>query len=415
MIATRLAIPLSVNPARQQLWRAIGAVSLTLGCLLLGYLLNRAILTRSSAHSWPVTATAEIRVIKTPQTATLLQAQFGHYQLLPGTPWTVSDALSWTQRELIVFIQNDAIIGLSVDGKLPESVYASLDNFDLSASQTGQRTHLLPNHTVLSDHKLWHTSFWLLWPVFDGEVVTRYSDQIVSLPFSLNTDQFDLRVNMAAYSPSSHHLVLPENTRHLGSFTLPSTLTTALIPATPNANFPGLQLLAGKLANQPLDILVGQDAKGISLAVSAATSGFTLEELGTIASETVGFQNLSTLALTKDSFPNSLEIHSVGDVNVNLENSNGLAIAVAENQNQDIFRLSQTPSQLIMSNRPAQISQTVARNPNTCLRNPDGFIEPKQLVNALPWPLDSRLQVLSEVSLTAEMIAFKLHHVRFCW
>lgn len=412
----RLAIPLYTNPARQKLWRAIGFLVMVGVSILLGYLLDRALHTRASAQRWPAQATTQIRLIKTPRSTQLVEQDFGSLQLLPGTPWSLSEALSWSKREFIVYTNADEVIGLSVDGNVPSSVYASLDNLGWQSLKEGRHTLIIPSAAGGLSDAISRTNFWLLWPAFAGDISLKQPGQTsASIPFHISAKHhLDFPVNMEAFIPKTQ-LTLPEGAELSGSFTLPPSLAGAWIPKTIPHTFPGLQLLSDHTATSSLDILIGQDDFGPAFVLAANTTDLTLDELGKIATEGLGSQNLSTTVLTIDDLPDSLEIRSPSQINVELDNSDGLEVAVAEDVNGQIFRLTQSSNQLLVSNRAPVIGLVSTAYTSECLRHPAGYLKPAQLLDQLTPDLVFQGQTLFTQLQAAREIAFRKNHLRICW
>ena len=357
----------------------------------------------------------EIRLIKTPRTERLVAHDLGDLQALPGTPWSLNDAMSWSKREFIIYADANDVVGLSVDGKLPKNVYTSVANYGWRIIDDGRKTLIVAQlDNPLPAER--HNNLWLTLPLFDGAVMLRTANnEVARLPFHLsNNHNVSFPLDMRAFIPS-RSLALSNETEILGSFALPGGLADAFLPANVAMTFPGLRLLSEQTSPAGIDLLLGQDAAGVALALATTATKLTLEELGEIASEGIGTQNLSTLALTIDGLPTSLEIRNQDQIDVTLDNSGGLNVAVAKNSTGQLFRLTQSADQLIVSNRAPVIGLISAKNLSRCLHKPAGFIRPRALAENASLQSETSSQTLFGRLQGANEIAFKKNRLRICW
>jgi|GEM_PF-2670688 len=416
MISDRLAIPLNSNPARQKLWRAVGFLGLALGAIVLGYVIDRMIHFRSLPQRWPAEANLELRLIKTPRTIRLVEEGFAGVQALPGTPWDISDALAWSKREFILYSDGESVIGMVIDGKMPEETLASLQTWGWSSVAVGRRTLVIREDSAEPAAARRHMNFWLTLPVFDGSVTIKDSTGHASgLPFRFSSaTSLDFRVNMGSFTPATK-LSLPIGTKLLGSFALPEDLSGAFLPSSVPATFPGLQLLSRQAKQAPIDVLLGNDTLGPAFVLAMPTAGLTLEELGAIATEGASLQDLSTTALTTEGLSTSTEIRSSANIDVNLNNENGLLVAIAQNPAGQTFRLTQSGTQLIVSNRSTNIGLELAEYSGSCLRKPAGFLAPSTLSTTMPSLNFSQGYHIINHLLQADEIAYRKNWLRICW
>ena len=416
MITDRLAIPLNSNPARQKLWRAVGLLGLVLGAIVLGYMIDRAVHYRSLPQRWPAEASLEFRLIKTPRTTRLVEEGFAGVQALPGAPWDLSEALAWSKREFILYSDGENLLGLAVDGQIPAEAQASLENWGWTSIQVGRRTLVSRVNSAEPTAAERHINLWLTLPIFDGSVTVKNdSESTDSVPFRFSSPtSLDFPVNMGSFSPTTK-LSLPIGTQLLGSFALSEDLSGAFLPSSVPATFPGLQLLSQQAKQAPIDLLLGNDELGSAFVLAMPTVGLTLEELGAIATEGASLQDLSTTALTTEGLSTSTEIRSSTKIAVNVSNENGLLVAIAENPAGQLFRLTQSDTQLIVSNRATNIGLELAEYSGSCLHKPIGFLAPEALNTHLPSINFSQGHHVISHLLHAEEIAYRKNWLRICW
>ncbi len=407
---------MQTNPARQKFWRAVGLGTFLLTAVLLGYSIDRAIHYRSSAEHWPISASFRARVIKTPRISKQVTETFAGVQALPGTPWDLPTALSWSKRELLVFSDGEKVVGLSVDGQLPDEVYSSLVNWGWTSHVIGRKTIIVANNTQIAESFEHHRNIWLLLPIFDGDLVVKQGNQsTINLPYRFSAGRsLDFPVKTEAFTPSVA-LAMPSDTEFIGSFALPNTLFSLFLPTSVSASFPGLQTLTTGLGSESIDILLGQDEQGMAFAAAIKSPHLTLEQLGAIATEGVSLQNLSTTALTIDTLPNSLEIRGEGNIDVQLNNTDGIDLAIASTTNQSIFRLTQSSEQLILSNRETVIGPISAKYSGNCLRKPRGFLKPQALHEQLAGLNSTTARDVVTYIGESEEVAFSKNWLRICW
>lgn len=411
----RLAIPLSTNPTRQKFWRVVGLLVMIVTCAGIGFGLDRMWHYRSSTARWPSEATLEFRVIKTPRTTNLVQDQFGSTQALPGAPWTITEAMTWSKREFNLYADANKVVGLRVDGQIPNAIQAALPSWGWQTTKTGQQTLIYKINANEPLPSARHTNSWLLIPYFDGAVtVLSANAEVKSLPFHLSHSGLTLPVNMEQHIPTTN-LALPEETSLLGSFALSAEESGTFFPQNISATFPGLESLSRTSLQDGVDLLLGVDDTGLAFLAAGKTTNLDLEQLGAIATEGLALQNLSTTALTSDDFAHVTEIRSSGDISVDVNTNNDLSTAVAKNATGEVFRLTQSPANLIISNRPTNIGVRQAKYNSTCLKRAAGFIKPIELLTQVP-TLAGTLGSSPEAKLMhASEIAFRKHWLKICW
>lgn len=416
MIADRLSIPLNENPARQKFWRAVRFLVLLVGTVILGYLIDRAIHYRSSPQRWPAEANLEIRLIKTPRTIRLVEDGFAHIQALPGAPWSFSEVLHWSKREFVVYANDEQVIGLVVDGDIPAESLASLPDWGWKTVRVGTHTLIIAAASLDPSSVERNYNLWLTLPLFNGSLTLKDVNlETQALPFRLSSaTSLDFPVSTKAFIPKSK-LILPSETELIGAFSLPAELSTALLPTGVSESFPGLKNLSAQASKQGLDIVLGQDTRGVAFVLSIPSTGLSLEELGEIVTEGAALQNLSTSVLTNNNLPASTEIRNLGDIVVDVGNNDGLAVATAKTVAGDVFRLTQSGNQLIASNREPTIGLTAAKYNGTCMQNPDGFLYPNHLFKTLPGLQNAPDNTLITYLSQAKEVSFRKHWLRICW
>lgn len=417
MPADRLAIPLHENPARQKFWRAVGFFGLLVGAVILGYFVDRAIHYRSSSQRWPHEANLEVRLIKTPRTTKLVNEGYSAVQALPGTPWSIAEALSWSRREFILYFDNETVVGMAIDGDLPEETHSALQLWGWETVAVGKRTLIIQTGDAEPNTGEKNTNIWLTIPIFDGGVTMKSpnNDKAQSVPFRLSSAySLDFPVNTEAFISKSN-LALPSDTVLTGSFTLPADFSDSLLPESVPASFPGLQTLGRQASLSGVDVLIGQDSIGTAFVMAMPLTGLSLEEMGEIVTEGVSLQNLSTFALTSGDLPTRLEIRGADEVTVDVSNNDGIAVAVAKTAEGDIFRLTQTRQQLILSNREPVIGLSSATYTGTCLKRPDGFLSPATLLSNLPLQPRTHGYSITDHVRNAREVAYQKNWLRVCW
>ncbi|HRH31738.1 MAG TPA: hypothetical protein PLK06_00225 [bacterium] len=416
MSRERLAIPLSTNPTRQKFWRVVGLLILATVCLTLGLLIDRMWHYRSTAAQWPANATAELRIIKTPRTSTLVENQFGNAtQVLPGSPWTITEAMAWSAREFNLYVNTNEIVGVRVDGDIPSDVQSALKNWGWKTLVYRQQTLIYRDDAADPLPAARHVNPWLTIPYFNGTYTTiSAGGKATSLPIHISPTGVTLPVNMERFIPTAT-LTLPEDTEIVGSFSIPKEESRAFFPQNISAAFPGLQLLNETSLQSGFDLLLGIDNAGLAFLAAGKATNFNLEQLGAIATEGVALQNLSTTALTSDDFTNVTEIRSTGDASVDVNADNSLSSAVAKNSSGDVFRLTQSPTGLIISNRPTNIGKKQMGYNSTCLKHASGFIKPLNLLTQIPTLEGTLGNSPSAKIMHANEIAFRKHWLKICW
>lgn len=411
----RLAIPLSTDPTRQKIWRVVGLLMTVLVCFSVSFLIDRLWHYRSTAARWPAEATLEFRVIKTPRTVRLVEEQFGDSQALPGAPWAIIEALTWSKREFSIYADAGSIVGLRVDGEVPASVQSAFTNWGWQMLTYGNQTLIYRLGAADPLPSAHHTNFWLTVPYFDGTFTALSTNsQAKTLPFHMSQDGLMLPVNMEHYIPTAN-LALPEDTQLLGFFALSSDEIGAFLPQNISATFPGLQLLNQASLHSGINLLLGIDKTGLAFLAAGQATNFDLEQLGAIATEGAALQSLSTTALTYEEFSNITEIRSANDIGVDVNANDDLSSAIAKNTNGEIFRLTQSDTALILSNRPTFIGVQKANYSSPCLKHAAGFIKPAAILGQVP-TLSSAIQSTSEAELmNATEIAFRKHWLKICW
>ncbi len=415
--ADHLAIPMRQDPARQRFWRAVGFVALVLLAIALGYLINRYFFIKTQAKTWPDGAVAQIRVLKTTRTIKHLDSSFASYQILPGTPWTVADAMSWTKKQLIIYTDGQNIVGIATDRALPTEVVDSLQNWGLQSTANGRHGQLISvlNSEIqsITEHS---GSFWLFTPIFDGSIALKVGDEISKLPWRWSSDSsISVATNLTELAPKSE-LKLAPNTDLWAVIGLSAESAQAWLPQNLPLVFPGLRLLSEHLRTQGFDLALGEDGQGPVILLSTSNPGFSLEDLGQIAQESLYLQDLSTLELTLDDLGESFEIRSEIVADLDVTQSDNQLAATAKGPDGQVFRLNQANNALIISNRPPVIGLEEAQAPDECQNNPTGFVRPHALTQGSTFLGVSNLQTgwpsfLSKV----QTISWKKTWLKVCW
>lgn len=337
---------------------------------------------------------------------------FGEMQILTNAPWSLEEALSWSKREIIVYTDGHTVTGLRIDGHLPAAAQASLDSWEWTSTKIDNKTLLTPAHLAVSNDIERHLNFWLLLPQFDGTITLKTGGKTKTLPYNISRQGYvDLPLDMSAFVPTSH-LALETDTEIIASVVLPPDTVNTFIPNNPSANFPGLIKLENAVEGQHLEILLGKDTQGLAFIAASTTTTLSLEDLATIADEMVSLQNLSTTALTIENFPDSQELRSAEPV-IDINNANGINAVIASTQQGQTFRLTQSDTQLIFSNRPTLISPILAKNTSTCLPRASGILKPKQLTE-LGYGEAANNNLMSYI-LRIDEVAFRNTKLRICW
>ncbi|MFZ2681722.1 MAG: hypothetical protein WAZ14_01340 [Patescibacteria group bacterium] len=413
----RLAIPLSVNPARQQLWRAIGLSSSLILSVLTGLILDRAWHFRTSASIWPTTATSEIRLITTDRITSIVEQTFAGVPAIAATPWDLAEAITWSKREFLLYSDGNRIIGFTVDGEVPTNVSANLKLWNLKTTSFANKTLITSAETPVLDQNERHLDPWLLFPRFDGSVAIKSSndERIRRLPFRFS------KHNDLIFPLNSTPFIAPRapalaaSTELLGAFRVPARVFSNNSLAVIPSNFPGLQILKHITANQDLDVMIGQDSLGPAFVLALTSPNLSLEELGALATEAANLQSLSTSGLTIEGLPDSLEIRANPNVITELNTSDGITTATATAPTGEMFRLTQANNQLIFSNRPSIIDAATTEYPASCLKHPQGFIAPQALKQLLLAPINLNNHDLVTHLQLASQVAYRKNTLKICW
>jgi hypothetical protein len=422
MSVPRLAIPLYESATSKRWGKFIYRVCLLITVCVIGFSLDRAWHYRSTNTVWPSTAEIAIRLIKTPELNKTINQVFADVQALPGTPWSLTEAYSWSRREFVLYTDSKDVIGLKVDGYVPEQTLLSLSDWgwkykNINHQQTLIYKANLDNATSTIKSP---TTWWLLWPNFHGAISIKTPDRIRSVPIKFtNSHALDILADVNPFIPEGN-LDLGDDTQLVGSLALPADWQSVLLPAVIPETFPGLQTLQTAMQNKPLDVMIGKDQQGLTFILAMPSPQFSLEELGAIATEGAGIQDLSTTELPINENETALEIRTQNEVTVNLSNNFALLVANAKTAEGKIFRLTQSSDQLIISNREPYIGLDSAKYPDTCLANPRGFIAPQALVFTPEMQSEASINTLQGASLStklerAKQFAYRKHRLRICW
>lgn len=412
----RLAIPMQTNQARQNFWRALG-LCLLLGLLIAtGFMLERAMHFRSVPERWPADATSEIRVIKSVRAQKFVTTSLAGVQALPNSPWQFSEAWDWSDRQLIIYTNANEVVGLTVDGQIPTDTLQSLADWGWQVNATGQRSLITRQNSAEPLPAKRRLSPWLTWPGFDGAITVKNpAGEFQQTVFSYaSAENLDIYLPMSDFLPT-HSLSLSENSQPLGYFTLPNSLLSKTQPFELAANFPGLNLLSHKASLASITLLLGLDEEQLTFTAATNSLGLSLEELGAIANEALSLQNLSTTELTINDLPTSLELRNLGEINISINTDNDIQNVVATDQADNLFRITQTTEQTILSNRPHVIAPIQNKLSNSCLPQARGFIRPSTLQTLLSdFERSEGLDLISHLSHSQE-VAFRKNKLRICW
>lgn len=417
MLTERLAIPLRDNPARQKFWRAVRLLGLVIFVIIIGYLIDRTTHYRTSSQRWPQTATLEARIIKTPRITKLVRDGLSDVQALNGAPWSLSEVLNWSKRELVLYSDGLETLGLVVDGTIPEAVVANLSEWGYtSMSIDKRRTLIIRSGAALNEKAKRNVNFWLTLPIFDGALTLKNADNTYrSLPFRFSSaNSLDFLIGTQKYTPKIG-LKLPTDTQLISTFTLPADLANKSNFVAIPAAFPGLQKLHQQSKAKDIEFLLGQDALGLAFVLAIPSTNLSLEELSQIAIEGAGLGHLSTSVLTNDLRLTNLEIRSNDDINLDISHETDMKVVRATTTTGLIFRLTQTTSQLIISNREPSIGVDFAKYSGNCLHKPMGFLSITALNDGFLKPLAHGQTSLSAFVASSKDIAYRGHKLRLCW
>jgi hypothetical protein len=404
----RLAIPLSANPARQKLWRAVSFLSVVGLAVGLGATLNHALNFPSTRGQWPSEATAAVSIPKTTRTLAHTEAYLSDIQTLPNYPLSLHQALAQSKKGITLYLNGQETVGVKLHGRTTENPFKDLSAWDLRTETQGQRYLILPKNAQSPQVIKKAFQLWAFLPGFDGAIVLQTPDHAFhSAPFRITEERaLDIRINMEAFIPQNEPTLNPD-TNILVFSRLNADLSQGLITHGLPGNVPGLQKLAELAQNQGFELTLGQDQTGLAYVFATGTHHLSLEDLGAIAQEGLSLQSLSTIGLTN-------EIRSTAKIGVDVDSENGIQSATARGENGDLVRLNATASQLIVSNRPAKIGLESAQISTSCLKNPAGFIKPLSLLELLPTPYLSGHDLGSKLRTTQE-IAYTKNWLRICW
>jgi hypothetical protein len=404
----RLAIPLSHNPARQKLWRAVGFLLVLGAGLGIGAIIDQVAHFPVTRGWWPEAASTAMTVTKSPATLEHVETQLGSIQTLPGLPWSLTETLQRSQQGMTVYFDANSAVGLKLKGELEEQELAVLRAWDIVITKHGNHTLILPAGAAEPTHHKNSFHFWAFLPGVDGALAFKNANnQLQTAPFWVTGDQnLKIFVNMEAFAPRDTPPLGPD-TDVIAFLSLdPAMSEQALANSIPGA-FPGLRQLVDLGQRHGFELTLGQDTAGLAYFLSTQDENLSLEALGAIAEESLSLQHLSTTGSTN-------EIRSTQEITIDFHNVDGVHSATARDETGNIVRLNASANQLIISNRPAKIGLESANKSTSCLQNPVGFIKPSAIYASLP------LGVLSEASLDsrikiAQEIAFTKNWLKICW
>lgn len=417
MSEPRLAIPLYESVAQKRLGRIFGIVVITSLAILCGYMIDRGFRYRGANTGWPETATTEIRFIKTPRLERTLKNVFNNSQALPGSPWSLPETLDWSKREYVLYTDATSVIALKIDGQVPTESLDALKNWGWSYDKINKHQTLIYTDKLELRLKYPKRSrpFWYLWPAYEGTVSLDNSGFAVSAPWRFTAaHHLDLIMNTSRFI-SNNTLELPTNTQLLGAIAVPEDWQAVLLPTSVPGTFPGFQKLKTAMEGKQLDFLTGSDQQGLAFVMAMPSPNFSLEDLGAIATEGASIQDLSTTELPINETDSSLEIRSRNQISVNVSNTDGLLVATAKTTDGQIFRLTQSNDQLILSNREPFIGLESAKFSDACLSKPQGFLRARSLLEqTTALTSGPGLDIFTHLQ-QAQELAYTKHRLRVCW
>lgn len=408
MIANRLAIPLTENPARQKLWRAVSFL-LMLGIALgLGLIIEHALNFRTSNRAWPANANLAINLSKTPRTVELVNQKLANVQALPHGPWSLAQVLSTSNRGLTLYFNDDELVGLSFTGQLDPAMQSELAVWGYRVGTDGHRYLIEPDNSpapVIIDRG---ASFFGFMPNMHGSISHIDSaGKLKTAPIRITKSlAMDIWLDMSSFEPSNQPL-LDSETELLAFVAVTPDLAQRFLSTTASASFPGLQLLINLAVAGGFELSLGQDKDGLALAATTNPGSLSLEDLGAIAQESLALQSLSTLEYTN-------EILSQGVITLDISTNSGINAAVASNETGQTFRLSTSSEQLLISNRPVRIGLASAKISSDCLARPIGFIKPIRLLDWLIGQTSETASINNGLQ-NANEIAYTKNRLRICW
>lgn len=404
MSEARLAIPLTENKTRQNMWRVL-RFCLPLGlAALIAFVMHQTWVTRDTLSAWwPSNATMAIRLMKTASTAELIDDNFHGLTLLTNAPFSLSDLNAWSNREMIIFLDENGPVAIGTDAPLDPAIVSEAAQFGMKTATHGSTSLLYSGDTPSYFRRLSRFSPWLLWPDFNGEMLTNRGGRLSALP--LRVDQHSLTIHGFEREADVSMMGIPTDTTILAAFDVSSAEVSQFTPQNVPLVYPGTNALFAEINQHGVSGVLGTDARGLVYTLTIRESTMAESNIESLVKE--GFLLIS--AQTSD------ELHGATNIVVHTSSDNGVTITTAKDQNGNVVRATQTPHSLVISNRNINIDTSIAPRTDTCLKGVGEFIRPKDLKNFLP---DAELPFsasLSTLFTQIEEIAVNKNTVKICW
>ena len=379
----RLDIPLRDNPTRQKTWRVVAFVAPLLFLALLTAAIFRLVLVRDTfAAAWPEGATAAIRIIKTTEDAQIIDEHFHGRLLGTDTAQTIDEVMLRSNREAIIFLRGDDVIG--------------------ALSDTDSYTKAFPR-----------ISFSLLNPWYDGEILLKDNGHLSTLPLSLTENS--LTIHGISRNNDLPVVRFEDGTTISASLNLSASEAAAFLPSDIPLVYPGTAAIFKEASEKGLSILFGEDAHGFVYALVIENGNVSKENLESFVQEGLLVPSIIAEPFEKDGATTYTELRSDKDIVLSTTSDGNFTLTTARSKEGEVVRATQTPHSLILSNRDVQIDTSATTAPDVCLKGARQFVLPEKLSHFLPEGTLITSTTLDNFFPETKEIAFKNTVMRICW
>ncbi len=365
----------------------------------LSALTYRLVLTRDSlSSSAPEGTVSAVRIIKTAHSTEAIETHFGNTVLLENSPWTLQNVLAWSKREVVIFMDNNTVIGVAVDQELPSEI------------QTGITTLELPIFTK-QDQKFPRMNPWLILPWYEGEIIT-FKPNKSSAPLRFAKD--GLIVNGRTSVPKTLPVMsVPENTTPYALISVSPEEIAAFGGFDVPLVYSGTKSFFEEAKERGMIIFFGEDDHGFLYNFSIKGGVLSVDDLKSLVSELFYAPTISEVSFESDAI-NFEELRAKNKVQINSTEQNDVIIVSARDGAGNVIRVTQTPHYLIVTNRDINL-EGMPLSSSSCLNRAREFVMPETLVSLLPPSAVVHSSTPLALIFESREIAFTKNRTKLCW
>lgn len=407
-----LNIPLNSHSTRHRSWRVVWIAALFILTFLSVWTIFQLLYRADSTTSLrPEASTHSFRFLITPRNGTLIDEHLGSEVLFTGHPWTLSDFLQYSQKSTSIHLENEAPVGITIDGQISDTMKQDLQFRGLTITELGRNTLVSTTNAVTQSKRLiFHTS--AIFPKYDGSL---YEFTEEAQKSRIRLSNHGIRVQRGYEIPSPiFHVAPPENSQVYSYFptlssnnAFPAILET-LVPLENTRKF-----IVSSIQDPGLS-LIGEDEHGLFSYVVVKNTQFTSEELARIGEELINRKNLTTTALTLPDGTRVSELRArKGDIASDINVSGDETRISLSNSDGELVELLMTGDWLVVSNRKIALSTELTVE-SSCNQHFTYFVRPNEVLNSIRSPLSISGGSNGFAGYFSE-IAFSETETLYCW